>query len=497
MKHVLAAALLLVGGSASLAQPQVSLVWPDSSSRYTIGLYLKMKAVVTSSNAGIVRVEFLGDTNLLGVVTNAPFNFVWNVGSGFGSNLSYVPRSFSAVATDSLGRQATSASVRPIFYGGAIPSPIVAITSPPNGAIFTAPATFPVVAELLASTGDTGPEEFFLGTNSLGIVNTNGLTDTFTVDTPPVSVTVSNLTEGDYTLRVAYLGANGCFCSSVTIQVVKLAAVSPTITADGRFRFDVVTTFPGVQHIVEVSTNLKDCTPISTNTPSDASFTFTNSDVANATGFYRVFVPQTNNYSANIVGYVNLSVPQGYSLLSNPLSAGQNNGANELGLQISGEQILTWNGSAFDFVSFDASFGGWIDANFNQSLPPSLPPGTGFFLYNPGAATNITFVGNVVPGPSRTNYLSLHPGFSLLGSPLPASVTNIGSAPVSLPLIADIQVLTWSGSGYVFHSYIPEFGGWVDANLNPMAAPGYSIGQGFLFFDPNGGFAGTWVQSLP
>jgi len=41
-------------------------------------------------------------------------------------------------------------------------------------------------------------------------------------------------------------------------------------------------------------------------------------------------------------------------------------------------------------------------------------------------------------------------------------VTNITSAPVSLPLIDGMLILTWNGSGYVYSSYDSNFGGWVD-----------------------------------
>jgi hypothetical protein len=204
---------------------------------------------------------------------------------------------------------------------------------------------------------------------------------------------------------------------------------------------------------------------------------------------------QSNVYSLNIVGYATVSLPSGYSLLANPLSAGTTNGANELGLQIPSEQILTWNGSGFNYVSYDPGFGGWIDANFAPSTPPSLPPGTGFFFFNPGASTNITFVGQVVPGPSSTNSLTLPPGYSLVGSPLPANVADVSAAPVSLPLIPSMQILTWNGNGYVYSSYDPGFGGWIDANFAPKTAPSYAIGQGFFFFNP--GATAQWKQSLP
>jgi hypothetical protein len=204
---------------------------------------------------------------------------------------------------------------------------------------------------------------------------------------------------------------------------------------------------------------------------------------------------QANVYSLNIVGYATVQLPSGYSLLANPLSAGSTNGANEIGLQIPSEQILTWNGAGFTYTSYDPSFGGWIDANFNPSQPPSLPPGKGFFFFNPAGATNITFVGQVVPNPASTATNALPSGYSLIGSQLPANVADISAAPVSLPLIASMQVLTWNGSGYVYSSYDPSFGGWIDANFQPKTAPSYSIGQGFFFFNP--GAATTWNQSLP
>ncbi|HLH55005.1 MAG TPA: hypothetical protein VKY92_15455 [Verrucomicrobiae bacterium] len=206
---------------------------------------------------------------------------------------------------------------------------------------------------------------------------------------------------------------------------------------------------------------------------------------------------QTSVYSLNIVGYATVTVPSGYSILANPLSAGATNGANEIGLQIDGEQILTWNGTKFNFVSYDATLG-WLDSSFAPSAPPSLPPGVGFFFYNPGAgATNITFVGQVVPGPSSTNTLSLASGYSLVGSPLPANVPDITTNPVSLPKLDGMQVLTWDNatSKYIFSAYDATLG-WLDAGFNPKSAPSYSIGQGFFFYNPQATSA-NWAQSLP
>jgi len=202
-----------------------------------------------------------------------------------------------------------------------------------------------------------------------------------------------------------------------------------------------------------------------------------------------------NVYSLNVVGYVNKTIPSGYSLIANPLSAGVTNGANEIATPVDGSVYLTWNGVGFDYTSFDSGFGGWIDAGFNPAQPPTLPPGRGFFFFNPGATYTNTFVGEVVPAPGSTNSLALPSGYSLVGSVLPAGSAQITAAPVSLPLIDGSVILQWNGVGYVYTSFDSGFGGWIDAAFNPAAEPSYTVADGFFFFNP--GASAPWSQSLP
>jgi len=216
---------------------------------------------------------------------------------------------------------------------------------------------------------------------------------------------------------------------------------------------------------------------------------------------------QGNVYSLNIVGYATVSIPSGFSLLANPLSAGVTNGANEIMPIIDGEHFLTWNGAGFNEVIYDSTAfptPGWVKGDdTTPTVPPSLPPGKGFFYFNPGAsATNITFVGQVVPNPggaANANTNPLPSGFSLLGSALPATVAQITNAPVSLPSIDGMHILTFNGKGYdevILDSTAFPTPGWVKADdTTPTVAPPYTIGEGFFFF--NAGAASSWVQSLP
>jgi hypothetical protein len=204
---------------------------------------------------------------------------------------------------------------------------------------------------------------------------------------------------------------------------------------------------------------------------------------------------QSSVYSLNIVGYATVTINAGYNLLANPLSAGVTNGANEIMPIIDGEVILTWNGKGYTYSGFDSAFNGWVDQNNAASQPPSLPPGKGFFFLNPNAATNVTFVGQVVPGPTSTNIVSVPAGYSMLGSPLPAAVTAITNAPVSLPVADGNVILTWGGKSYIYSGLDSAFGGWVDQNNQTKAAPAYAIGQGFFYLNTGAPF--NWSQSLP
>jgi hypothetical protein len=163
-----------------------------------------------------------------------------------------------------------------------------------------------------------------------------------------------------------------------------------------------------------------------------------------------------------------------------------------------GAQFLTWNGAGFDTVAYSTALGGWIDlSNLNPANPPSLPPGKGFFFYNPQSTVSpMTFVGKVVPALCATNYLALPTGFSLIGSPLPAEVIDLLLPPVSLPLIYDMCVYERDpfGGGYDGVYYSGIFGGWLRPGEWWSWPPDNRPGKAFFFYNP--GPATTWPQSL-
>jgi chitinase len=147
--------------------PSVSILWPREADRFSCGTLIKIKAQATDIDGHVTQVRFFAETNLIGISTNPPFNVLWEVGGR-----EHDPDrtwTLKAVAVDNLGATNQSIPVIISYYTGLPTFPVVEIVSPPNGAMFGAPATFNFSAEVLASLGDTGPVEYFVGTNSVGV----------------------------------------------------------------------------------------------------------------------------------------------------------------------------------------------------------------------------------------------------------------------------------------------------------------------------------------
>src|SRR5437867_5690094 len=68
--------------SASDRPPQVSILWPRPGDFFSVSTLIKIKADASQSDGSIAQVEFFAEANLIGVVTNPPFNILWSFGDG-------------------------------------------------------------------------------------------------------------------------------------------------------------------------------------------------------------------------------------------------------------------------------------------------------------------------------------------------------------------------------------------------------------------------------
>jgi hypothetical protein len=123
---------------------------------------------------------------------------------------------------------------------------------------------------------------------------------------------------------------------------------------------------------------------------------------------------QSNVYSLNVVGYVNVPMTTGFNLIANPLNNTNNSLSTLFPTAGFGDTVFRYAGGTF------------VSSLYLGSWSPDLVlnPGEGFW-YGANAALTNTFVGEVMQG-SLTNPVPL--GFSIKSSQVPQADTlsNLG-----------------------------------------------------------------------
>jgi len=252
------------------------------------------------------------------------------------------------------------------------------------------------------------------------------------------------------------------------------------------------------------------------------------STLLGALGSATSLLAQVNVYSINAVGYINVTLPPGYSILTCPLIVTGGNTLNNLFPQTangyvpgSGPSPL-WNStvavfSGGHFTSGDSiSYsGGW-----NSGGTITINPGQAVFFQNPntlgtGANISATFVGTVPQNGQYNMTNSLVPGYNLVGSIVPVTgsyispIINLTNALGSFDTIAFYNP-AYNGAGgqlgYQFEiqgSYSKGWGGGPGANGEPVST---NVTQGFFYYNataggPTGGYPETssnefWVENF-
>lgn len=173
--------------------------------------------------------------------------------------------------------------------------------------------------------------------------------------------------------------------------------------------------------------------------------------------------------SVNVVGYVNLSLPPGDSLIANPLYYTNNTVAFWWPNAPDGAQVLKYlpELGGYAVSTFDGLSGTWSDPNFEIGI------GQGFFFRNTSTETILqTFVGEVLQG-RLVNHLPA--GLSMKGSLVPqaGSINTVHR----IPGMDGDTIKFWvndgqAGGDYILSTFIGAENAWVpDLNLD--------VGQGF------------------
>lgn len=181
-------------------------------------------------------------------------------------------------------------------------------------------------------------------------------------------------------------------------------------------------------------------------------------------------------YSVNSVGYINLTIPAGFSMIANQLNAADNSVGALLPSVPIGTTIYKWNGSGYDINNF--SFAGWGNAAM------TLNPGEGAFIKNTsGADISVTLVGEVPQGPASN--IDVPAGFSMISSTVPQS--GALDSVLQFPAALGDTFYLWNNStgGYnIFNYSFAGFGG------NP---PVPAVGEAFFVKKQA---AATWTRDF-
>lgn len=187
-----------------------------------------------------------------------------------------------------------------------------------------------------------------------------------------------------------------------------------------------------------------------------------------------------NVITVNVVGYVNLYLAPGLSLIANPLYHTNNDLSFWLPTAPDGAQVFKYTeGGSFELSTFDAVAGTWSNPRLQ------IPIGVGFYFSNPSSETfQYTFFGEVLQG-TLVNHLPA--GASTEGSLVPQSgsinsVHNIPGEPGD-----EIRTYTndqQGGGSYNISIFSASANAWVPDI-------GLGVAQGFWIRKEN---AQDWVR---
>lgn len=190
---------------------------------------------------------------------------------------------------------------------------------------------------------------------------------------------------------------------------------------------------------------------------------------------------QSNVYSQNIVGYVNVPLPTGYTLVANQLDLDGTGASNTiysvLGTNLPpNTQVLAWNGSTYSSSKLTAAHK-WVPEN--AAIDAAMSPGSGFFVDVP-ETTNVTLVGTVIQG---TNNIAINAGYQIV-SPIAPIAGGVTSVEGYVPSKGD-QILIWNGSLYSSKKYSGT--AWIGGE------PTFSVGESVFL---NAVSNNVWTQTF-
>jgi hypothetical protein len=206
-------------------------------------------------------------------------------------------------------------------------------------------------------------------------------------------------------------------------------------------------------------------------------------------------VAQSNVYSLNVVGYINLPMVEGFNMVANQLDA-DGTGTNNTVTTVFGSglpllsQVYTWNGTTYS-ISVYSILKGQTNASWNPVI--GVNPGQGVWVKVPvGSGTQtVTTVGQVLQGTLANPNVVAGGGFSLLSDQVPLAGRLQTDLHYTPSLLDQVYLYDSVAQQYTISVYSILKGTNV-ASWGP-SEPNIAVGQGFWLKSTNGA---PWNQTF-
>jgi hypothetical protein len=182
-------------------------------------------------------------------------------------------------------------------------------------------------------------------------------------------------------------------------------------------------------------------------------------------------VAQSTVFSVNAVGFVNVTLPPGFTMVSNPLNGTANTISGLIPAPPVGSAVFKFDSTTQSFKRMDY-VGIWIVQGGGAEL--TLNPGEGVFFKN-AATTNIvvTFVGTV-PSGNLTN--SIPSAFSMLSSQVPQA--GLLQTDLGFPTVTGDSIFLWNTTTQSYDRF--DYAGvWIKSG-GGIQEPSVQVGQAFF-----------------
>jgi RHS repeat-associated protein len=184
--------------------PTVSIGAPAANEVLQAQGSIAVSANAADSDGTVAQVEFFASGAPIGTASSAPFSIAWN-------NAAPGSYSLTARATDNAGDRTTSAAV-PVVVNAA---PAVNLTSPSQGATFSAPANIALGAQAADADGSVTSVEFYFGSTLIT-----------TLSASPYSFTWTGVPAGSYVLAARATDDRGGTTTSAPVNITVNAAAA-------------------------------------------------------------------------------------------------------------------------------------------------------------------------------------------------------------------------------------------------------------------------------